>query len=75
MRALTAFQIRAIYIAIGVATLVGFFGYVRIASLVIALGMGAISLTSRSPRRIERYLPLAIAVGLFALALALPRGL
>lgn len=75
MRALTPARIRAIYISIGVATLIGIAGYVRIASLVIAVGMGAISLASRSPRRIERYLPLAIAVGLFALALALPRGL
>lgn len=52
----------------------GVLGFVRAGSLFIALGTAGIALKSRDFRRIEFYLPLAIAVALFALAIALPRG-
>jgi len=52
----------------------GVFGVVRGGSLFIAAGTVGIALKSRDFRRIEFYLPLAIAIALFALAIALPRG-
>lgn len=52
----------------------GILGFVRAGSLFIALGTAGVALKSRDFRRIEFYLPLAIAVALFALAIALPRG-
>jgi uncharacterized membrane protein len=52
----------------------GVLGIVRGGSLFIAAGTAGIALKSRDFRRIEFYLPLAIAIALFALAIALPRG-
>ena len=52
----------------------GVLGFVRAGSLFIAAGTAGIALKLRDFRRIEFYLPLAIAVALFALAIALPRG-
>jgi hypothetical protein len=52
----------------------GILGFVRAGSLFIAVGTAGVALKSRDFRRIEFYLPLAIAVALFALAIALPRG-
>ena len=52
----------------------GVFGAVRGGSLFIAVGTAGIALKTRDFRRIEFYLPLAIAIALFALAIALPRG-
>jgi len=52
----------------------GVLGIVRGGSLLIAAGTAGIALKSRDFRRIEFYLPLAIAIALFALAIALPRG-
>jgi hypothetical protein len=52
----------------------GVLGFVRAGSLFIAVGTAGVALKSRDFRRIEFYLPLAIAVALFALAIALPRG-
>jgi hypothetical protein len=52
----------------------GIFGVVRGGSLFIAVGTAGIALKLRDFRRIEFYLPLALAVALFVLAIALPRG-
>jgi hypothetical protein len=52
----------------------GVFGVVRGGSLFIAAGTVGLALKSRDFRRIEFYLPLAIALALFVLAIALPRG-
>jgi len=52
----------------------GVLGFVRAGSLFIAAGTAGIALKLRDFRRIEFYLPLAIAIALFALAIALPRG-
>ena len=52
----------------------GVTGFVRSGSLFIAAGTAGVALTLRDFRRIEFYLPLAIAIALFALAIALPRG-
>ena len=52
----------------------GVLGIVRGGSLFIAAGTAGIALKSRDFRRIEFYLPLSLAIALFALAIALPRG-
>jgi hypothetical protein len=54
--------------------LVGALGLVRTGSLLIALGTGLFAISQRGQRKIELYLPLAISLSLFMLALALPRG-
>jgi hypothetical protein len=80
MRAITELQRRAAGIAILVGIAVGAFGAVRTGSIFIALGSGTIamsqwSLSSGRRRIIECYFPLALAGVLFAVALALPKGL
>ena len=52
----------------------GVLGFVRAGSLFIAGGTAGIALKLRDFRRIEFYLPLAIAIAHIALAIALPRG-
>ena len=75
MRAITALQLRAAYIAISLGVILGIAGFVRTGALLISAGTGVISLSQWNNRRIERYLPLAIAIVLFGLAIALPKGL
>ena len=75
MREITALQLRIAYILIALGVLAGILGFVRSGALLISLGTGAIALAQWGKRRFERYLPLAIAVVLFGLAIALPKGL
>jgi hypothetical protein len=80
MRALTNLQIRAAGILIVVGVVVGAIGAVRTGSILIAAGTAILALAQLSKvsgrrRIIECYFPLAIASILFALALALPKGL
>ena len=62
------------YAAVLIGVGLGVCGIVRGGSLFIAAGTLGSSLKSRNFRRIEFYLPVVIAVALFALAIALPRG-
>jgi hypothetical protein len=80
MPAITAFSVRIAYAAIALGILIGAFAFVRSGALMIAAGTALIALARRSQisrqrRIIESYFPLAIAVTLFTLALALPKGL
>jgi hypothetical protein len=75
MREITTLQLRATYTAISLGVLLGIAGFVRTGALLISSGTGVISLSQWNKRRIERYLPLAIAIVLFGLAIALPKGL
>ena len=50
----------------------GVFGLVQVGLLCIAAGTAAVSLATKATGRVERYLPLALALGLFVLALSLP---
>jgi len=80
MRAITTLNVRMASAAIFLGIAVGAFGFVRTGALFIAIGTGVIVLArsgqARGRRRIiESYLPLTIAGVLFALALALPKGL
>lgn len=75
MRAITTQHLRLAYIAIAVGVLVGIVGAVRTGAILIALGTGVIALSQWGKRKMESYLPLAIAISLLALAIALPKGL
>jgi cation transport ATPase len=80
MRAITTLNLRIAFGAIVLGIAVGAFGFVRTGALLIAAGTAVIVLARSSEvkgrrRIIESYLPLAIAGVLFALALALPKGL
>jgi hypothetical protein len=64
-------------IVIGIVA--GVFSFIRVGSLIIAVGMAIVVLSGPkdSPARgvISTYLPILIAISLFAMAIALPRGL
>jgi hypothetical protein len=80
MRAITSLHIRAAWSSILVGLLIGVFGAVRSGSILISIGTAIVALaqwgqTKGRRRIIECYFPLAIAGTLFALALALPKGL
>lgn len=80
MRAISKFQLRLAAIAIVAGVVTGAFGAVRTGSILVALGTAVIALaqfTRVAGRRriIECYFPLALAGVLFALAVALPKGL
>jgi len=62
------------YAAVLAGVALGASGIVRGGSLFIAVGTIGIALKSRNFHRIEFYLPVVIAVALFALAIALPHG-
>jgi len=64
----------ASYAAVLVGVVLGASGVVRGGSLFIAVGTAGVALKSRNFRSIQFYLPLLIAVALFTLAIALPRG-
>ncbi|MSO43387.1 MAG: hypothetical protein EXQ76_04065 [Candidatus Planktophila sp.] len=59
-------------ILIGIALGIG--GIVRGGSLFIAVGTAGVAFKARGSRRFDFYFPLVIAIALFALAVALPRG-
>ncbi|MEY3795244.1 MAG: hypothetical protein RLZZ311_618 [Actinomycetota bacterium] len=75
MREITGVQLRIAYIAISLGVLIGIAGFVRTGALLVSAGTGVIALSQWNQRRIERYLPLVIAIVLFGLAIALPKGL
>jgi hypothetical protein len=67
------------YALIVIGIIAAVFSFIRVGSLVIATGMAVIVLSGRknAPSRgvISTYLPFLIAISLFAMAIALPRGL
>lgn len=80
MRAITPLHLRAAGVVIAIGVLVGAIGAVRFGSVLVALGTATFAMAQLSQARgrrriIEGYFPLAIAGVLFALALALPKGL
>lgn len=64
-------------LAVGIVA--GIFSFIRVGSLFIAMAMAVIVISGRkdAPARgvISTYLPILIAISLFAMAIALPRGL
>lgn len=80
MRAITPLHLRVAGLTILLGVAVGVFGAVRTGSTLVAAGTGIVALaqwgkTAGRRRVIECYFPLALAATLFALALALPKGL
>ena len=69
-RLLSAFSNAAIIVGIAL----GIGGIVRGGSLFIALGTAGVALKGRNVRKFDFYFPLIIAIALFTLAVALPRG-
>ena len=59
-------------IIIGIALGIG--GIVRGGSIFIAVGTAGVAFKARGSRKFDFYFPLVIAIALFALAVALPRG-
>lgn len=62
------------YTLIGIGVVLGITGIVRGGSLFIAVGTAGVAFKARHLRRFDFYFPLIIAIALFALAVALPRG-
>lgn len=64
---------------LAVGIIAGIFSFIRVGSLLIAAAMAVIVISRRkdAPARgvISTYLPILIAISLFAMAIALPRGL
>jgi hypothetical protein len=75
MREISSLQLRIAYALIALGVVMGVVSFVRTGALLIAVGTAVISLARSGKGRFERYLPLAIAVVLFGLAIALPKGL
>jgi hypothetical protein len=67
------------YVLLIIGIVAGVFSFIRVGSLIIAAAMALIVLSGRksAPNRgvISTYLPILIAISLFAMAIALPRGL
>ena len=65
---------RLSYCTVAVGVILGSFGLVREGVVLIALGTAGVSVSRRSERAIERYLPLALGFFLLALAIVIPAG-
>jgi hypothetical protein len=74
-----ALSLKAAYIFLILGVIAGIFSFIRVGALVIAVAMAVIVLSGQknAPQRgiIPTYLPILIAISLFVMALALPRGL
>jgi hypothetical protein len=78
LRKVNSLGLRLAYLAIAAGFIGGVFSFVRLGSIAIALGMGVITLANwqaGKSGKVERYLALAIALSLLAVAISLPRGL
>jgi hypothetical protein len=78
LRKVNSLGLRLAYLAIAAGFIGGVFSFVRLGSIAIALGMGLITLANwqaGKSGKAERYLALAIALSLLAVAISLPRGL
>ena len=62
------------YLAVVIAVAVGAAGYVRSAAIILSLAAIAIAWARNAQGRIERYLPLFLAIALFIVAISLPHG-
>jgi hypothetical protein len=74
-----ALSLKVAYVFLFLGVIAGIFSLIRVGALVIAVAMAVIVLFGRknAPQRgiIPTYLPILIAISLFAMAIALPRGL
>jgi hypothetical protein len=74
-----ALSLKVAYVFLVLGVIAGIFSLIRVGALVIAVAMAVIVLSGQknAPQRgiIPTYLPILIAISLFAMAIALPRGL
>jgi hypothetical protein len=78
MREINTFGVRLAYLLIVAGFLGGALSFVRLGSIAIAIGMALITMAhwqAGKNGKVERYLALAIALSLLAVAISLPRGL
>jgi hypothetical protein len=72
-------SLKVAYLSLGIGVIAGIFSLIRVGALIIAVAMAVIVLSGQksAPHRgiIPTYLPILIAISLFAMAVALPRGL
>jgi hypothetical protein len=72
-------SLKIAYLSLVIGVIAGFFSLIRVGAVIISIAMAVIILSGRksAPHRgiIPTYLPLVIAISLFAMAIALPRGL
>lgn len=72
-------SLKIAYLSLVLGVVAGIFSFIRMGSLVIAMAMAVIVLSGRKNAVnrgiIPTYLPILIAISLFAMAIALPRGL
>lgn len=61
------------YAVAAFGVVIGVVGYVKIGVGAIAIGVGIVSYSISRGTRIQRYLPIALAVCLMVMAIALPR--
>lgn len=68
-----------VYALVALGILAGVLSYIRVGSAIIASAMALMALAARKDEAsrgiIATYLPILIAISLFAMAIALPRGL
>jgi hypothetical protein len=78
LRKVSSLGLRLANLTIAAGFIAGVFSFVRLGSIAIAIGMGVITIAywqAGKSGRVERYLALAIALALRAVAISLPRGL
>lgn len=73
------FTLKIAYLSLLLGVLAGVFSFIRVGAIIIAFAMTLVILAGQksAPNRgmIPTYLPILIAISLFAMAIALPRGL
>ncbi|MCX6429690.1 MAG: hypothetical protein NTX12_01730 [Actinobacteria bacterium] len=60
------------YLAVTVGAGFGIFGWVKAGAIVISIGAAGVSFGRDARGRVERFMPLALALTLLGLAIALP---
>jgi hypothetical protein len=78
LRKVSSLGLRLAYLTTAAGFIAGVFSFVRLGSIAIAIGMGVITIAywqAGKSGRVERYLALAIALALLAVAISLPNGL
>ena len=60
------------YSTVALGIILGIIGFVKVGSGGIAIGTVLVSYSRQGTTRVERYLPLALAIALLVLAIALP---
>ena len=60
------------YSLVGLGVVAGIVGWVKAGAIIIAIGSAGVSLSRDGRGKIERFMPLVLALALLALAISLP---